>query len=576
MSMKNLLVFILLLNAGIVVASPVKPTEAFRKAMAFFKNKEVTVESLNYVEPQNLAKGRDVVSASNPAFYAFNNGENEGFVIIAGDDLLPDVVGYAPDGYIPDIYDELPCCLRLFLDSYTQYVDDVRQGKAKKPAKANGVSMGTPVVEPLLTSKWGQDSPYNMYCPNNDPVGCVATAMAQILLKWKWPETGKGSLTYTNDYGEYTTDFSQSTYNWSIMRPSYSTLDIKKRVEACEAAALISKDCGMATYMSYNPSGSGTHSQYVPRALVKFFSYKASTLDYMRRDCCSSKERFLSIIKHELDEGRPVYFSAKSSTGGGSDAGGHAFVVDGYDTEDFVHVNWGWNGSSNGYYDVSVMDGSSYTFNGDQCIYYGIEPDYEGIDTTLRQCRIYLVNAPVVIIKSVSQSKTFDVKIKVFYNSHPFSNSFHIAIGMFDYDGQLLDIVTTDDNNTFLAAWNGFSDYDPLTCKVPEKYSAEGYYYLSVVTRQDGYDDWVLPDKTGGPEKNRIYIHVKDGLVYFNEERPELNGDINGDGSVNITDVVETINLIAAGSYSSAADLNADNAVNISDVVQIINIIAGL
>ena len=566
----------LLLNSGIAAAAPIKLSEAMEKATTFFRNKGIAVDCLQYTGPQSLAKSRDVISSPDPAFYAFNNSDGEGFVIIAGDDLLPDVVGYAPDGNIPDNYDELPCCLRLFLDSYTQYVDDVRQGKARKPAKANGVSVGTPVVEPLLASKWGQRSPYNTFCPNNDPVGCVATAMAQILFKWKWPETGKGSLTYTNDYGEYTTDFSQSTYNWSIMRPSYSALDLKKRVEACEAAALISKDCGMATYMSYTPSGSGTYSQYVPKALANFFSYKASTLDYMRRDCCSSKEVFLSVIKHELDEGRPVFFSAKSPTGGGSDAGGHAFVADGYDTEDYIHVNWGWNGSSNGYYDVSVMDGGSYTFNSDQCIYYGIEPDYEGVDTRLRQCRIYLVNAPAVIIKSVSLSKTFDVKIRTFYNSHPFSNSFHIAVGMYDYDGQLLDIVTTGDNTTFLAAWNGLNDYDPLTCQVPEKYSAEGYYYLSVVTRQDGYDDWALPDKSGGPEKNRIYIQVKDGLVYFNVEKPELAGDVNGDGSVNITDVVTAINLIAAGSYSAAADLNADNTVNITDVVQIINIIAGL
>ena len=516
-----------------VVANPITQSEArnIAKRMTMKMNKPSVALSLSTL--QNEVKNRSGQRMTYAPFYAFNLENENGFVIVAGDDQFPQILAYSDQGSVPEEAEELPCCLRLFLDSYSEYVNDVREGKATAPQKAHGESEGTPMMDPMLTCKWGQDSPFNLYCPYNEErgqsiVGCVATAMAQVMYKWKWPETGTGVVSYSNAYGQIRVDFSQSTYNWSIMKNTYGTLDIKK--ESGKAVAKLSYDCGVAVHMDYANGGSGTYTQLVIPAFYTNLRYKASSLDVFKRDCCNDTREFLNHILSEMRQGRPVIFSASSTSGSGADAGGHAFVIDGYDSADFLHVNWGWNGRGNGYYDVEVMDALSYQFSQDQAVVVGIQPDYEGNDNEKpHQTRIRVYSSFSTYLTKTSVDKDFKLNIGEFYNHCPYGNKYQIGIALYDYNGQLLEVVSGlyDD---YLAAWSGYKSYDDFTCNIPKKYDNNGYM-LRIVSKVDGYDNWELADMNGGSELNKIPVLIQNGTVYFNEVPTAIN-DIISDASV--------------------------------------------
>jgi len=532
--MKNLF---LILAASIftfkVIANPVSPSQAMSIARNMAGKMKKPTADLQLTGIQNEVKGRDGKTLADPAFYAFNIQGEDGFVIVAGDDQFPQIIGYSTEGEIPQQYDQLPCCLRFYLEMYSMYVDEVRNGNAQAPQRAHGQSEGTPIVDELVSAKWGQDEPFNIYCPSNSTlgqsiVGCVATAMSQIMYKWKWPETGTGMVSYTNKYGNTSVNFSQSNYNWAIMKNKYGTLDKKK--ETGKAVAKLCYDCGVSTYMSYGEAGSGTHSQYVLQAMYKNFRYKASTLDYLLRDCCNTKDEFMNRIKRELNAGRPVYMSAASSTDGGSDAAGHAFVLDGYDTADYIHVNWGWTGTANGYYDIDVMDAGGYKFILSQDIIFGIQPDYEGNDNKqANQYRLYVTKPFTVNNTTATVDKDFKANMSEFYNNFPFANEYDFAIALYTHNGELLDIVSNTFNER-LGAWKGYTSYSNFTCNIPKKYD-NGGYLLRLVSRQPDFDDWVLVDMIGGSEVNKLPIVIKNSTISFNEYPTAVN-DIISDANI--------------------------------------------
>lgn len=461
------------------------------------------------------------------AYYIFNASDGEGFAIVSADDNMPSVLAYSDTGIFPADGD-MPDGLIGFLEFCSEYQADVRQGLAPPVRLAD--EEATVIVAPLLSSRWGQDSPYNYYCPppvkggsGNCPVGCVATAMAQIMYKWKWPATGKGAVSYETDVaGTLETDFTQSTYQWDQMQDTYPFL-FKNEAKRAVIARLC-YDCGVASRMQYRPGGSGTHDQYAIRAFYTNFSYKASTINLLYRDCYATQEEWNDVIKRELRAGRPFQFSASSSQGSGRDAGGHSYVIDGYDSNDFVHVNWGWDGDYNAYYAIHVMDGSSYQFSEDQSIIIGIQPDYDDTDNTPRQHRLKQFTPLSTSATSVDLDAAFTVQISEFYNMSPYSNRFTIGVGLYDLDGNLLENVLDKDNtkNEYVTmnypAWSGFSDYGNIYCKLSGKKYKDGDYYLRFICLQEGYENYILPDAVGGTNKsNLIHAYIHDGKMFFNQ-----------------------------------------------------------
>ena len=296
-------------------------------------------------------------------FYVFNKtAKKGGFVILAADDVVGNgtVLGYSDNGTFD--YEELPENAKWWLKQYQDQIDSLRTHN--RTATLPKRTPGTVVVAPLLgETKWNQDMPFNGMCPGLSGggrcvTGCVATAMAQIMFYHKWPMNGTGSNSYRWEGQTLSVNFSQSEYAWNDMLPKYVA---GKYTDAqADAVAKLMYDCGVSVNMGYGPS-SGAYSSRVDDALRNYFGYTAAV--YLYRGNTADRD-WNNRLKQNLQDKKPIYYS------GDNEEGGHAFVCDGYDTNDYFHFNFGWGGNSNGYFLSSVAG----EFAQRQEIIYNITP----------------------------------------------------------------------------------------------------------------------------------------------------------------------------------------------------------
>ena len=243
-------------------------------------------------------------------------------------------------------------------------------------------------VAPLLTSTWGQRAPYNFMCPLKTPtpwggylpdeqhcrVGCVAVAMGQIMRYHRWPVRGEGSNSvsypvFSTSANTFRVDFAEATYNWDNIIDDYS--GDYTETEGRAVAQLL-YHCAVASNMLFEKTFSFSTNFTAGDALVKYFHYDSENMQTkMRSDY--SRDEWLEMVREELSQGRPIFYEAVSiSLSEGIYA--HSFVIDGYNEEGLVHVNWGWYGHEDGYYDIDLLDPPGYQFNFYQDMIVGIQP----------------------------------------------------------------------------------------------------------------------------------------------------------------------------------------------------------
>ena len=380
-----LLLFAVLLTGGLQ-AKPVGVETAKGLGVKFMNaNTEVksTTAELIYTSYANNGQACFYVFALQP----------KGFVIVAADDRMRPILGYSLDGSfgIPDEENGLQVLFDAYNSDLSQAVAlDLKQS----PEVAEQWQMlsetgrlshrGDRSVGPLLTSTWHQTQLYNYHCPE-DPegydghvkVGCVASTMSQLMRYWEWPKTGTGSHSYycsgygSTSYGTLSANFGEADYRYELM-PDF--LDYNSRPDEIDAVALLEYHTGVSVEMSYGPNASGAYSADVQYALVDYFRY-ANTLSYNNRDNYTDSQ-WIAMLKNEFDNGRPVYYSAYSPTKGGT-RGGHAFICDGYDANDFMHFNWGWQGFDNGFYSINAMNLTHHGYNYNHYALVNIHPDEE-------------------------------------------------------------------------------------------------------------------------------------------------------------------------------------------------------
>ncbi len=281
--------------------------------------------------------------------YIFNRGVNNGFMVLAADDVVTPIIGYSEQGMVDP--DNMPFALK-------GYLEEIGREIAWAANNPNAVSHKLPVldepsIEPLCSTLWDQDAPYNDMCPvvngSTSVTGCAATAMAQVMKVQNWPPTGVGSNSYswTVNSTTYNTssDFSAHTYDWSNMLDTYTSdaTSVEKN-----AVAQLMFDCGVSINMSYSPSASAAVSMTAVPAFYKYFGYGGTT--HMAYRTTYYLTDWNQLIYDEIAAGRAVYLSGQNSEGG------HAFVCDGYDKDNFFHINWGWSGISNGYFLLTTLD----------------------------------------------------------------------------------------------------------------------------------------------------------------------------------------------------------------------------
>ena len=299
-------------------------------------------------------------------FYAFNV-DQKGFVVVSADDRFRPVVGYC-DGDVFDVNNpEMMYYLNCMAEGRT--IAEKRSVDPKVPMEWESVmTNGRPLsynggrgVDYLVKTKWNQNpAPFNSMCPadagapgGHAYVGCVATAMSQVMKYWNYPAQGQGSHSYVPqdhpNYGTQTANFGATTYDWDNMLNTYSAGSYTP--EQGDAVALLCWHCGVSVNMNYGndaDGGSGASTQNVPAAISSYFRYTtAASLQYK-----GNLTVWMNTLKDAFDKGWPMYYAGVES---GSPYG-HAFVCDGYKDSDYFHFNWGWGGSGDNWFLIDEID----------------------------------------------------------------------------------------------------------------------------------------------------------------------------------------------------------------------------
>lgn len=340
-------------------ADSITKEQAHKIAIEFLKSNP----SLSHIGPLTMVyDGAGKVKSaqdSTPALYIYDNPNGKGFVIVSGDDIAYPVLGYSFENDFPQ--DNMPPNIREWLEGMEERISYGREkGYRSMELHSTKASTGE-VVAKLETAKWNQGYPYNIYCPkingNSTYTGCTITATAIIMHYHKHPEKGTGTIPqYTTSSNKILMPDVQlgHTYNWLRMLDKYVS-GFYTQEEANIVARLMS-DIGCAVQADYGTDGTGASTTAVVDALVKYFNYDKSAISHYRD--AYTNEDWYAMIKDELKNKRPVLYS------GYNNESGHAFVLDGYTSDNYFSVNWGWGGSYDGYFLLDALNPSGSGIGG--------------------------------------------------------------------------------------------------------------------------------------------------------------------------------------------------------------------
>ena len=303
----------------------------------------------------------------------------QGWALISGDDRVPPVLAYSFKGSY-SLSNPPPQCAAWMKQYEGQILHAIREQRPSLlsqwsflPLPSSLFTPSSKGVEPLITSEWNQNFPYNAMCPE-DPAGpgghayagCVPTCMGQVMYYFRWPWTGTGSYSYLDStYGVQTAVFDTTTYDWNRMT------DVAEGENP--AIALLLYHLGVSCDLVYGPDGSGMYNHKAAYSLKTYFKYDPKT-QYVFRD--STTMNWDSILISHLDRKIPMYYAGWSVP----NVMGHAFVCDGYqgditDTVHYFHFNFGWGGQNDGYFRTDDLTVGGNNFNLAQEVIINCYPD---------------------------------------------------------------------------------------------------------------------------------------------------------------------------------------------------------
>ena len=373
---KYYLTLCLMAVIGSLMAGPIDQQKAQKLGAKFLSTTILNQKNNNIqLDLVSVAADRDATD-----YYVFNVKGGEGFVIVSGDDCAKPILAYSTTGtYDPqDVSEGFAFTLKGFQEEI-QYMrehniaatpDIVAEWKrVSETGSLNRSGQTRAVVDMLCQTLWNQNFPWNSQCPEDTTgsgghvyAGCVATAMGQVMKFWEWPAQGTGSHTYNpQGYAQQTANFGETEYHFELMP---NVLDSTSTEDDYYYIAQFLHHCGIAVDMQYSGNGSGSYSEMVPDALRNYFRYTCDehVTNYgdWWPDWGYSNEEWAQMLKDGgLDEGLPLYYSGSDDGG----AGGHAYVVDGYDENDYFHYNWGWSGRDNAWCPIGAANTTRYNFN---------------------------------------------------------------------------------------------------------------------------------------------------------------------------------------------------------------------
>ena len=397
-------VFLVFLGAtGRTFAAPVSQEQALGAAYAWLS---LSPEAMHEQHGRLAGSVTAVPDAlGETQFYAVDLAP-KGYVIVAADDKVEPVIAFSTS----DVFNAAPGdpLFDMLRGDVPARISRARAAHAASPAKwqmlraisnapmvltaqAAEETAGGPAassvsdvrVSPLIKSEWSQTTSfgqpvYNYYTPpysagntNNYYCGCVATMLGQLMRFHQWPQAGVGTRTYqitVNGSSKQRAlrggDGAGGSYSWADM-PLVATADMPASQQQAIGALL--SDAGVASSMDYEPSGSGADIKASVLTNVFHYANAAFSTDQ------------LSILEVAMqannDAGLPVGLGIN---GGGE---GHAVVADGYGynaTTLYHHLNMGWSGEDNAWYNLPTIDAGGYEFNVVAGAIFNVDPTVQG------------------------------------------------------------------------------------------------------------------------------------------------------------------------------------------------------
>ena len=378
--MKKQVLFLCLIAASIggLMAGPVDQQKAQRIGAKFLGTTAISQRNAD-IQLNCVAAAIDT-ERGGIDYYVFNVRNDEGFVIIAGDDRVKPILAYSTTGsYDPQDVSE---GFQFTLDGFREEIHYIREHnisatpdivaewkRVSETGSLNRSGQTRAVVDQLCQTLWNQNFPWNSQCPEDTTgsgghvyAGCVATAMGQVMKFWEWPAQGSGWHNYNPaGYGPQSANFGETEYHFELMP---NVLDSTSTPEEYFYIAQLLHHLGISVDMQYSGNGSGAYSDDVPNALRNYFVYDCD--DHLTNygniwpGWGYTNEQWIQMLKEGgLDELMPLYYSGQDD----NNQGGHAYVCDGYDENDYFHYNWGWSGRDNAWCPIGACNTTRYNFN---------------------------------------------------------------------------------------------------------------------------------------------------------------------------------------------------------------------
>ena len=458
--------------------------------------------------------------------YTFK-GENGGYAIVSADTRVPALLAYSNDG-------EISSELQEMLDIFVQNID-VNQHQNMELAATSSELRATRItdgpIEPLLKDiAWGQFAPFNLNAPTvgekQAPVGCVATAVAQILYYYRYPAATLSDIpayTTATEKFEVAGVEKGTKLDWNNILDNY--INGYTDVNAKAVSDLFSVvDAAIEADFGKEETASG---KICIEELVNVFGYDPDLIRLSYRSSYTFKE-WSNLIYNELKENRPVLRAGFSLTKG------HRFLCDGIDKNGLFHINWGWAGSRDGYYDLALLNphttteaGSSKSTDGfskDNYIVYGIQPDNGVVDASDRNSTIDALS-----VKCQSNNGQYFLFFSYLNNSLE-EKEVQLANGYIDEDGNVVNIGGIGGYNVAPQTVYYMDSANNLNLS---KFKEGKTYKVCLIESEDGVH-WTPCE---GYEKVCCTFTVKDGVVSY-IDKYELSAS------------VEMIDFIDAGQFA--------------------------
>ena len=527
-----------------MLAAPVTKKKALREAVGFVQQKNTSPAESNM---SLVAQGQPTAQGQ-PSYYIFNIGQDGGFVVISGDDRTNPILGYSDTGSIDP--SRMPANMKAWLDGYDRQMGELAtmsdaQAEAvmSAPRKAKVTTRNS--IAPMITTQWDQATPYWNECPqfmNSDDeadgyelayTGCVATSMSQLMYFHKYPEQTTNvipayTFTYSDGNYNYSTvemaELPTTTFDWAHMRETYTGAEDEVYTSAV-AHLMFYVGCALKT--QYGVSSSGAYTDDIPKAFALFGygSKIAFRNDYTQAD-------WDNLVYEELKAGRPMIYNGTAGSGGG-----HSFICDGFEYGDYFHINWGWGGMGNGFFQLSILNprasgiggsSSSEGYNMKQNIIYNIIPgtaptpgsgDEEETEPVLTATNVSgpsgwdrdRLSDPFKIYKSKI--------VKASYSDHDGSGKkFKEALALYDPNNDTYSVLANSESNIYMAVTTSalgqtyqFGSGIASNASNVIKFGAglTGTYRLVPMYQVEGSSEW-KPMK----ETDRYYLEVNMSNTY--------------------------------------------------------------